>query len=213
VAALSDVVHATPSGAPSPATAPCTCAPDPTARLHDGFFARADAGLSGFVAGVSGSASGRTRIYGIGQSGSIWIGGTPLPGLVVGGSLWTALIDPSFVEKGALISPDDDSVKLTLGRLGPFFDWYPNPRRGFHVQATIGLSVQVESDTKGHPIKPPGVGGAGAFALGYEWFLGNQFSMGLAARVAFGAVARSPSTGEERTFFEIPELAVTSTFH
>lgn len=196
--------------------APCVCEkPDPTAYRHDGFFVRADVGLAGMWAGVSGSASGRDRIWAIGQSAGIFIGGTPKPGLVVGGYVWTAQLDPTFVVRGVRVSPDDDSVKLTLGRIGPFLDFYPDPLRGFHVQTTIGLAVQVESDTKGHPIKPASVGGGASFGVGYEFFVARQFSVGAMARFSVGALARSPpgAPGEERLFYEIPELLLTSTFH
>jgi hypothetical protein len=194
---------------------PCVCEkPDPTARRHDGFFARADVGLAGMWAGVSGSASGRGRIWAIGQSGGLYFGGTPWPGLVVGGYVWTARLDPTFVVRGIRVSPDDDSVKLTMGRIGPFLDWYPDPLRGFHMQAAVGLSVQVESDTKGNAIKPASIGGTGSFGLGYEFFVAKQFSIGAMARFAVGALARSPpGAGEERLFFEVPELVLTSTFH
>ncbi len=198
------------------ATTPaCVCErPDPTARRHDGFFARADVGLAGMWAAVSGSANGRDRIWAIGQSAGILIGGTPRPGLVVGGYVWTARLDPTFVVRGVRVSPDDDSVKLTTGRLGPFLDWYPDPLRGFHVQVAAGLAIQVESDTKGKSIKPGSVGAAGSFGLGYEFFVGNQFSVGAMARFTAGALARSPpGAGEERLFFEVPELLLTSTFH
>ena len=71
-----------------------------------------------------------------------------------------------------------------------------------------------ESDTKGKAIKPESVGGAGSFGLGYELFVGSQFSIGAMARFSVGALARSPpGAGEERLFFEVPELLLTSTFH
>ncbi|HEX4334897.1 MAG TPA: hypothetical protein VH062_03225 [Polyangiaceae bacterium] len=199
----------------APATEPTSAVcetPDPTARRHDGFFLRAESGLAGFDAAVSGSASGRDRLWGIGQSGAIFVGGTPRRGLVVGGYVWTARIDPTFRVRGVRVSPDDDSVKLTLGRLGPFLDWYPDPLLGFHTQVSAGVAVQVESDVKGNSIKPAGVGAAGAFGIGYEWFVGSQFSIGAMARVSFGALTRSPGSGEERTFFEVPELSLTSTY-
>lgn len=126
--------------------------------------------------------------------------------------MWTARIDPTFHVRGVRVSPDDDSVKLTLARIGPFLDWYPDPRGGFHTQVSLGLAMQVESDEKGNAIKPAGIGGAGAFGLGYEWFLGSQFSIGLMARLATGALTRSPGNGEERTFFEVAELSLTSTY-
>ncbi|HEX3597786.1 MAG TPA: hypothetical protein VHU80_21910, partial [Polyangiaceae bacterium] len=174
VASLGGAGHAQTTGAPAESTpraragpaAPPLCEPyDPTARRHDGFFARADSGLAGFFATVSGSATGRDRIRGIGQSAAIFIGGTPRPGLTVGGYVWASRIDPTFRVRGVHVSPDDDSVKLTLGRIGPFLDWYPDPLLGFHVQVNAGLAVQVESDEKGNSIKPAGIGAAGAFGV------------------------------------------------
>lgn len=187
-------------------------APDRTIRRHDGLFARADTGLAGLFEGVSGSATGRDRNWGIGQSAGIFVGGTPRPGLVVGGYIWTARLDPSFVVRGRLISPDDDSVKLTLGRIGPFVDWYPDPAGGFHAQVTFGPAIQIESDRKGNAIKPASIGAAGSFAVGYELFIGDQFSIGAMARFTAGALARSPGGREERAFLELPELLLTSTY-
>ena len=141
------------------------------------------------------------------------LGGTPFPGLVIGGMAFTARIDPVFVEEGRRVTPDDDSVKLTLLHLGPFVDWYPDPRRGFHVQASAAFAAQVESDTKGNPLEPSAIGAAFALGAGYEWFLGGEFSLGGKAGVAFGGLRRNAPEGRESTLFLIPELALTATYH
>lgn len=193
---------------------PCSL-PDPGDRFHNGFFARSDTGLSFLWASVRGpnGSSGRSAIRGWGQSAVISVGGTPWRGLVLGGTVWTAQIDPTFVEGGKTVVPDDNSVKETLLRVGPFVDWYPNPARGFHAQAAALFAVQIESDVKGNPIKPASLGAALSVGAGYEWFVSSEFSVGLLGRLAVGRIVRAPSDGDEVMLFAIPELSLTATYH
>ncbi len=186
--------------------------PEPGERFHDGFFARSESGLSFYWADVSGAAP-RSSIRGIGQSAVISIGGTPTRGLVLGGTMWTARIDPVFVENDRRVIPDDDSVKLTLLRIGPFIDFYPDPVRGFHLQAAALLAIQIESDVKGNPIEPAALGPAVSIGLGYEWFMSGQFSLGLVARAALGQVAREPKAGSEQMRWFLPDLSISGTYH
>jgi hypothetical protein len=191
---------------------PLPC-PEPVgARLHDGFFARSESGLAGFWSQVSGSRV-RTGIRGIGQSAVLSIGGTPLPGVVLGGTLWTARLDPVFEYRGVTTVPDDDSVKITQLRVGPFVDIYPNPRRGLHAQASATLALQIESDIKGDPIEPMALGAASSLGVGYEWFLSPDFSLGFMARASFGYLVRAPASATERMPWIVPELALTATYH
>ena len=185
------------------------------ARLHDGLFVRSEPSLTFFRAIVwgSGTETRRSGIRGIGQGAGISIGGTPARGLVVGGSVWTARVDPVFIEDGKTVSPDDDSVKITLLRLGPFLDFYPDPSRGFHVVTAAALTVQVESDVKGNAIEPAALGAALSIGPGYEWFIMNEISMGLLGRVSVGRLVRSPNDGPEHILWIIPELALTATYH
>lgn len=155
----------------------------------------------------------RTGVRGIGQSSTIELGGTPATGLVIGASVWVARIDPVFVDGGRHVSSDDDSVKLTQLRVGPFIDFYPSPRRGFHTTVAPSLVVEFETDTKGDPVEPLWYGAALATGTGYEWFLAREVSLGVLARFAFGTVARSPAGTTERLTFMAPELALTATYH
>jgi hypothetical protein len=183
--------------------------------LHDGFFARADTGLSLFRAHVSRplDAPGRTGIRGIGQSTAISIGGTPAAGLVVGGQIAAARIDPSFVENGTHHTPDDDSVKLTLARIGPFATWYPELRGGFHVNAALALAFAVESDDKGNPVEPGSAGPALSVALGHDWFVASELSLGLLARATFSVVTRERADRRENVAAEMVEFALSYTYH
>lgn len=211
------MIEANASGEPDRASSPGygICPVDPGARLHDGFFARSEAGLALLEASVSDSGQHprRSRIRAIGQSAAISIGATPASGLVVGLSIWTAILDPSFVEDGRTVVPDDNSVKLTLLRVGPMLDWYPNPRRGYHVFGSTGFAVQIEHDTKGNPIYPVPLGVTASTGTGYEWFVSDELSLGLLGRFAFGWLTHTPSSTPERMLFVSPELALGATFH
>jgi hypothetical protein len=132
---------------------------------------------------------------------------------VVGGTVWTARIDPVFVEGGRTVVPDDDSVKVTLLRLGPFVDFYPEPRQGFHVLFSPSLALQLESDVKGEPVGPAALGASIAAAAGYEWFVSEEFSLGFLGRFALGGAWRRASTGNEELSWILPELSLSATYH
>lgn len=189
----------------------CRCEPEPGARLHDGFFVRAEAGLALLRSAVR--APSRDGVRGIGQSSSVSVGGTPWRGLVVGGSIWAARIDPTFIEAGRARSPDDDSVKLTLARVGPFLSLYPAPTRGFHADLALGVLLAVESDEKGDPLEPGFAGPVLALGLGHEWFVGDEVSVGVSARATFSRVSRETAGGGERLLSESLELVLGYTYH
>ena len=140
-------------------------------------------------------------------------GATPWPGVVVGGVVWTSRIDPVFVEDGETVSPDDDSIKITMLRLGPFVDFYPDPAGGFHALVEAAFTAQIETDAKGNPIEPAATGAALSFGAGYEWFLMDELSIGPFARLSIGNVVRSPPEGSQHFLWIIPELAVSATYH
>jgi hypothetical protein len=190
------------------------CPPKPGDRVHDGFFARSAPGVSFLWAHVSdGGPPRRSALRGVGQSGTLSFGATPRRGLVLGGAVWTARIDPSFVENGVLIVPDDDSVKYTMLRVGPFVDWYPNPLRGFHVVGSLGLAWSIESDVKGDAIEPAALGVSPLVGLGQEWFVAGELSLGFLAQMGMGYLSRAAPGGSERLLFVAPELALSATFH
>jgi hypothetical protein len=194
--------------------APDPCPVAPGARTHDGFFARSSPGLAFEWAHVDGTgAPYRSGIRAIGQGGELALGGTPAPGLVLGGSVWTGRLDPVFIEGGRRVSPDDDSVKLTQLRLGPFVDYYPDARSGFHALLGVAWVASFESDTKGDALEPVAYGWSFATGAGYEWFVSSEMSLGFLGRFAFGGVGRRPQGSPEHTLFLVPELALSVTYH
>ncbi len=161
--------------------------------LHDGFYFRVGLGLS----------IGREAI---GSDGARWVetgGGVPLDialggavggGLVLGGGLYVLALGQKNRDLVPLGSDGTDvdpngRYSATLAMLGPFLDWYPDPKDGFHLLlapsfAGINLEQSAHSD-----YSPGGVGVvAGA---GKEWWIGGQSSMGVMARFTAARVTQT----------------------
>lgn len=131
----------------------------------------------------------------------------------MGGNLWAARIDPTFIEGGQSRSPADDSVKWTLARIGAFASFYPDPRAGFHADASLALALSVESDERGTAIEPGASGPAFSLGLGQEWFVSAELSLGLFARAAFVRATRERDGRQERALAELLELGISYTYH
>ncbi len=179
---------------------------------HDGFYLELTLGLGPQAsyarddAEPGGGASVHSSAVGVGATASLRIGGSPLPGLVLGGGAlgsfsvlgaWTSTQEgtPSTVDDG-----DDLSTSL-LGLVGPFCDYYPNPARGFHVQALPGYATFAMSND-GH------ASGLGLMlGAGQDWSVDPRWSVGLLARVV---AVESSSPGEHQLTL-LPSLNIAFT--
>ncbi len=142
------------------------------AYVHDGFYFRfgigpAYTGLSG--AGPAGSVSFRGGGVGL----TLAIGGTLGDGVVLGG-----IVHVTNGESNSVIG-SAGGPGAAWGSLVEFaflVDWYPDPRKGWHVGGAIGagdIEVQGSNSTI--------LGGAltGSILGGYDWWLGPEWSLGL----------------------------------
>jgi len=163
--------------------------PDPSERNHDGFYLRMTVGggysyvvqtyegpqpqnIGGFALGGSPS-PGDVKVSGGTTAFDIMLGGTPVPGLVIGGGLFfnvTPSPDVKVLDVTATSKSD-----LTVFLLGMFADIFPNPKGGFHVGGIAGIATV---DWSGGGINGSASGfGGGAFA-GYDAWVGKQWSLG-----------------------------------
>ena len=72
---------------------------------------------------------------------------------------------------------------------GPFVDWYLDPTAGFHLQGLIGGSRITIRDETGEVSDHQPVGGALLLGAGYEWFLGDELSLGVLGRLTFATAS------------------------
>ena len=186
-------------GAPPPPPPPPPPAGD---YLHDGFYLRFALGGGGFNAkgtyDVSSNAFlSANTISGGGLAVDFAIGGSPVPGLVLGGELFGQQLSKPTIkyDSGTNITLDGNA---TFGLLGPFIDWYPNPEGGFHVGGMLGLASLSLTDTN-DVTRAADHGGGAALSVGYDFWVGRQLSLGILGK-AFGGSVTNDQNGIKETY-------------
>jgi hypothetical protein len=137
-------------------------------KLHEGFYLRGNVGLGTLYADY-GEPSGNSSSLAL----DLMVGAMPSPGFALGGALLTDTL------LNADLGADVGQTNVTLGIVGPFVDGFPDPKGGWHLGGAAGLAVNsVEDVGSGTFI---GFGGAGWG--GYDFWAGDEWSVGLMARV------------------------------
>jgi len=164
---------------PPPASAP-------GARTHDGFFLRFGLGMAIHKTSIKQSAdnvTGRTiELTGNGVAFDLQIGGTVAKGLILAGDLGGHVINDPEVK----ITADNSSVSatdkikgtLTYSRVGGVVVFYPSPTSGLHLFGGGGFgTMNVKYDDSS--ITTDKASGAQINGgIGYEGWIGNEWSMG-----------------------------------
>lgn len=147
------------------------------------------------------------------------LGFTAVPGLVVGVGIYTVVI-PALEMEGVASGRgkyEFDTSQLAL--FSPFADFYVDPDAGLHFQAGFGLAAYVAGQaypsgegegTRAHTGTGPGL----MLGVGHEWWVAEQWSLGLLGRVLYAwtdgsdpeAVAWSHTTLS-------PTAMITATYH
>lgn len=166
---------------------------------HGGFYLAVDGGvgyLSAWGTGPLGSAS----ISGESQVADLALGGTIAPGLVLGGLArgWTTsgtfkggptiTATTMYFQNGTRTTNNitlSGNARATSVELGAFLDWYPDPEKGWHVGASVGLGSVGVTDDAGTSSQSTAV--AGSIFGGYQWWLGPAWSLGLAGIVSIAS--------------------------
>jgi hypothetical protein len=148
------------------------------AHTHDGFYFRL--GLGGAYFGGSVDTAQKTSVTGGHIAIDLAFGGTPVPGLVIGGGIYGSGGGASW-ESGGTTTKIDSS---TLSTLGPFIDWYPNPKDGWHLTGMIGFSRFLFSQNNVVDVTST-VGGAVMVGGGYEFWIGREWSLGILGRLQY----------------------------
>jgi hypothetical protein len=72
---------------------------------------------------------------------------------------------------------------VALAQVGLFVDVFPDPMKGFHVGALVGLGlVGVTPEATG--VATGGAGLGGGIFTGYDFYLGHDWSLGLMATLS-----------------------------
>ena len=194
---------------------------------HDGLYLRFGAGLGGAVDRLEGSLLGYDfpyedgragRMFGFAVPNEVALGYTVAPGLVTGAGIYNSIWTGPSADTDRSRDYEFETTQLTL--YGPMLDLYPRPRDGWHIQGSLGLaSFNMGFGTTGSIDPRPAqahvaVGFGSMLGGGYEWFVAEQWSVGLMLRAMRGWTAGTDGEGCTWTHRSATYgILLTVTFH
>lgn len=197
------------------------------AYVHDGFYLRISGGFSVYderlvseSAALGGKVEARNR--GIVSSSDVALGGTISPGWVLGGGIFSVDLIASTLrtraDNAALIPKELDPGLRDLVLIGPFVDYYPDPRAGFHAQAALGLSFltpRVFGDAATQRSQYLAIGGGLLFGTGYDWWVSEEWSIGVLGQIGLHVLGGKDDNGVQWTHVVAvsPSLSLAVTYH
>ncbi len=168
---------------------------------HDGFYLRLGLGLA-YTSLWGNGPLGNASVSGTGVALSAWFGGTVARGLVIGGALRLEDGVGAF-NGGPMDAPGN--ANGTFVQLGPFVDWYPTPEDGWHVGAQAGPGVTGVTDSQSRTSSAIAL--AGSIFGGYDWWIGPQWSLGVALSLSTATSSGMTDSNGQGTGYSFTPLA------
>jgi hypothetical protein len=189
---------------------------------HEGFYLAAYTGFGYFSAKGSGPL-GDASLSGSAMGGGIGIGGTITSGLELGGvaRYWNAIgatfnggptitairthvvNGQTMTDPSATLSGNAQASSLELAAL---IDWFPNPEKGWHVGASVGLGGMSITDDSG--ARSVNAGLAASIFGGYQWWLGPSWSFGIQGIISGGTSGKLDDSNQDDTGYNMRPLAI-----
>ncbi len=205
---------------PPPAPTSVVAVEDPSAHLHDGFYMRLATGFgSSFQTIAMEGHDPSVTVSGMSNVGELALGWAVWPGRILGLGWWsgTLVVTSREFHMDQPMPPDpllNDAKDFNI--FGPFADIYFNPRRGFHMQGALGLATVRGLGLTEARFHDDVVYGAGVMlGLGYEWWVSNQWSVGLLGRVTAASTVNDDQDGVTwvHAVGASPSLLFTATYN
>jgi hypothetical protein len=210
-----------------PAEPPPPVGPPPGAYTHDGFFLRFAIGyayLSDTIKVKDTDQEAKLKGSGI-NFDVLMIGGTPAPGLVIGGALiGNGFGSPKFEVAGTegdyceSRTTNSGDCSVTLSLIAPFVQWYFDPKQGFYIQGLIGYGALDD----GIDETDEATGAVFGIGAGYDFWVGKEWSIGPAFRLLFASLKETNDIGsstigtseiEYTHSIVVPTLSFAVTYH
>jgi hypothetical protein len=152
-------------------------------QTHDGFQFRGGIGAGYLSLGVKADGVPDSNIHGASGSLALYFGGTVGRGLVMGGFTSVAAVaGPKLSVNGKDVGSASSDVSLNFFMIGPYVNWYPDPTTGFHLLGELAFAAANVSDGNGNKSATP-TGGAIGFGVGYDWWVSDEWSLGVLGRL------------------------------
>jgi hypothetical protein len=185
-------------------------------ETHDGFFFQGNIG-PGYLS-TSPSTDGSDvdmKISGFGVGGGLLFGGTPAPGLVIGGGTANVVaLSPKVTVEGEELGELDDT-NLQLSTLGVFGTFYPDPQQGLSLHLMLAYAVLSASDSSEFDDDDDASANGVAITagVGYEFWVASEWSIGVFGRFTYGALKNSENDVDWSYPTIAPALLATFTYH
>jgi hypothetical protein len=192
---------------------------------HDGFYFRFGLGL-GYLIGKSspddvpaGATAIDTNVKGLGIPTELAFGGTIAPGLVLGGGSYGVFVPSPKAKADVSGAQEVDAGAITLSGIGPFVDYYFDPKGGAHAEAALLLAYAQIAEKEQNGVTTPKASGPGfGFMIGggYDFWIGEQWSLGVLARIAYyNTKATVDTSGDPKLKFSafVPGIMAALTYH
>jgi hypothetical protein len=193
---------------------------DRTAHRHDGFYLRLATGfgsqhqtirLEGHEPGVT--------VSGVSSVGELAFGYAFRPGRIFGLGFYSSTlvvtsrtfhIDQPMPPAEILNDVKDVNV------CGPFYDHYFDARGGMHVQGAMGVATVRGLGVPDARVDDHLVVGVGfVLGFGYDWWISDQWALGVLGRVAIASTTADDQDGVrwEHGVSAMPSLLFTATYN
>lgn len=143
-----------------------------SAYVHNGLYARVAFGPGWLYSNHNYKPTGSSsdgNSFAIGAD--LMVGGSPAPGLALGvGALTNIAVSVPLVNR---------NISQFQFIVGPFFDAFPNDKRGFHLGAGLGFAGTTLGGLYANDFA---VGGGGAAWVGYDIWIAPEWSAGFSLR-------------------------------
>lgn len=148
--------------------------PAPGVRQHDGFFLNLQAGPSYLSLSLP---DGSMEIRGPGAGLYVAIGGTPIENFVIFGEIVGQSATSPELKLDGVVYDSNDSVSLSFSQIGPGAAYFFG-ESSFFVSGSIGFADATLETPSG---KASGSGWGFRIGAGKEWWIGEQWGLGLGA--------------------------------
>jgi len=208
---------ATPAAPPLPRmsleTAPVAAPVQRTYHLHEGFYLRTSLGFGDYRANFS---DGKHADQDFTEHGNtialdLLIGGSPSPGVSIGGGL---LLEPLFGSDYDRHGTGTGSHGGFSTLVGPFIDGFPDATKGWHLGGLIGLAAQSFQNvnaTSGSTARAAGLGGAAWF--GYDFWVAGEWAIGPQLRLMGMRTSDTKSSDDVSAWARSFTLGISAVFN
>jgi hypothetical protein len=200
------------------------------ARFHDGLYLRLGAGFAYGSDSIEsdtipffGKAKG--TVTGFGGSFQAVVGGSPIPGLALGGGYFLLWVPSPSADEYTVVNIIGSNIvrsKVTIDTallhlVAPVIDFYVNPEGGLHFMGAPGYAAVSAGELKTDTFTSTGFGGGGFGFLvgaGYEWWVADAWGVGVLGQMTFAWLSGEDDAGYNWTHHIIsPAVLFTATMN